>query len=316
MGRIVLTRSVLVAALAIAGGRAEAQAPLTVTLEGTFTKLDGASCPDDGSILPRTGSSFALTYAYDAGQAPAWGVPGIARYDFSGAPNQVGLVVNGVKLFETNSFKAYVRNSDIDGLILEAWLTDQPEWVGFGLYFYDFSATALGSVALPTSAPNLAAWPSQHVVALGTNVRGPSCGVEDGAIAGFQIQGDVTKVTSGPAILEVAIDIKPGSGSPATVALGSAGVIPVAILSSADFDATTVLPESVSLAGAKVRLIGRAGRYSCASSDVDGDGRLDLLCHVETAQFFLEPGESLAVLEAETTDGRLLRGQDTVRIVH
>lgn len=140
--------------------------------------------------------------------------------------------------------------------------------------------------------------------------------MEDGAIAGFQIQGDVTKVTSGPAILEVAIDIKPGSGSPATVALGSAGVIPVAILSSADFDATTVLPESVSLAGAKVRLIGRAGRYSCASSDVDGDGRLDLLCHVETAQFFLEPGESLAVLEAETTDGRLLRGQDTVRIVH
>jgi len=89
----------------------------------------------------------------------------------------------------------------------------------------------------------------------------------------------------------------------------------VAILSSPTFDATQVDPASVSLAGAKVRLLGRGGRYSASFQDVNGDGRLDLLCHVETASFFLELGESLAVLEAETLDGRAIRGQETIRIV-
>jgi hypothetical protein len=116
------------------------------------------------------------------------------------------------------------------------------------------------------------------------------------------------------AVIPVLIKIKPGSDEP-SINLASAGVIPVAILSSPTFDATQVDPASVSLAGAKVKLIGKAGRYSCSFEDVNGDGRLDLMCHVETASFFLETGESLAVLEAETFDGRAIRGQETVRIV-
>lgn len=112
----------------------------------------------------------------------------------------------------------------------------------------------------------------------------------------------------------VKIDIKPGS-YPNSINLSSAGVVPVAILSSEDFDALTVVPESVSLAGASVALIGKGDKYSCHAEDVNGDGRPDLVCQVVTAQFMLLPGDSEATLEGSTTTGQLIYGSDTVRIV-
>jgi probable HAF family extracellular repeat protein len=116
------------------------------------------------------------------------------------------------------------------------------------------------------------------------------------------------------AILEVTIDIKPGS-VPNTINLGSAGVVPVAILSSPTFDAQEVNPETVRLAGASVKLIGKGDRFSCAVEDVNGDGLPDLLCHIVTAQFALQPEDTVAVLEAETFSGQRLRGEDSIQIV-
>jgi hypothetical protein len=114
--------------------------------------------------------------------------------------------------------------------------------------------------------------------------------------------------------ITVTIDIKPGSDIK-SINLGSAGVVPVAILSSSTFDATQVNPATVSLAGAKVKLIGKGDKYSCSAQDVNGDGLFDLLCHVVTAQFMIEPGDSIAVLEANTFDGQAIRGQNSIRIV-
>jgi len=71
----------------------------------------------------------------------------------------------------------------------------------------------------------------------------------------------------------------------------------------------------VTLAGAAVRLIGKASKYSCQAKDVNSDGLTDLLCHVETTQLAIQPGESAAVLEARTFTGEAVRGEDTVRIV-
>ena len=111
------------------------------------------------------------------------------------------------------------------------------------------------------------------------------------------------------------IDIKPGS-DPNSINLGAAGVIPVAILSSETFDATTVDPDTVSLAGAKVKMVGRSNRFMCHQEDVNADGRLDLLCQVENlTQFLTEEGQTIAVLEATTLDGLPIRGEDTVNIV-
>lgn len=112
----------------------------------------------------------------------------------------------------------------------------------------------------------------------------------------------------------VAIDIKPRD-FPNAINLSSAGVIPVAILSSPAFNATDIDPATVSLAGATVRLIGRGSKYSCAPDDVNDDGLPDLVCHVETAAFMIESGDSVAILDAHTFSGRAVRGQDSVRIV-
>lgn len=118
--------------------------------------------------------------------------------------------------------------------------------------------------------------------------------------------------TLGP--LHIDIDIKPGD-SHNSINLASAGVIPVAILSSPTFDARTVNPETVTLAGARVKVVGKSDKFLAHEEDVNGDGLLDLVCQVYTAQFLIEPGESTAVLEARTFDGIEIRGEDTVRIV-
>lgn len=114
--------------------------------------------------------------------------------------------------------------------------------------------------------------------------------------------------------LTVAIDIMPGSDDN-SINLGSAGVVPVAILSSPTFDATQVDPASVTLAGAEVRLIGRGSKYSCSAEDVNGDGLLDLLCHIETASFLLQAGDTSAELLGSTFAGQQIQGADSIRIV-
>lgn len=62
-------------------------------------------------------------------------------------------------------------------------------------------------------------------------------------------------------------------------------------------------------------LVGRTAKWLCHDEDVNEDGLLDLICQVETEQFFIEEGESVAVLEAETFDGVAVRGEDTINIV-
>lgn len=111
----------------------------------------------------------------------------------------------------------------------------------------------------------------------------------------------------------VTIDIKPGS-HPNSINLGSHGTVPVAILSTADFDATTVDPLSVTLANAHVKLKGK-GTPMASSQDVNGDGRLDLVVHVETEALELSPTSKKAILDGKTFSGMVIRGLDSVRVV-
>ncbi len=113
--------------------------------------------------------------------------------------------------------------------------------------------------------------------------------------------------------LQVSVDIKPG-GNPNSINLKSKGTVPVAILSTDGFDATTVDPETVKLANAPVKTK-KNGTLMAAQEDVDGDGRLDLLVHVDTQDLKLEESDTEAVLEAKTFSGAALNGSDSVRIV-
>jgi hypothetical protein len=116
------------------------------------------------------------------------------------------------------------------------------------------------------------------------------------------------------ATFEIDIDIKPGSDSNC-INLGSAGVILVAALSSATFDATQIDPASVTLAGASIKRVGKSDKFPANYEDVNGDGLLDLVCQVLTEELLIEPGESMASFEAETFDAISVRGEDSVCIV-
>src|SRR6266568_2136528 len=116
-----------------------------------------------------------------------------------------------------------------------------------------------------------------------------------------------------PEVITVAIDIKPGTAQN-TINLGSGGNVPVAILSSDRFDATAVDPRSVRLAGAGVALKGD-GAPAAFTDDVNGDGRLALVVHVETEALQLSASDTQAVLTADTFDARAIAGADSVRIV-
>lgn len=119
-------------------------------------------------------------------------------------------------------------------------------------------------------------------------------------------------------VLGVVIDIKPGS-FPNSINLGSNGTVPVAIFSTATFDATSIDPLTVSLAGAGVRIRGRAPQFRL--HDVNNDGLLDMVIHVETEALELSDTDTEAALTASAdTDGdglsdTIIRGLDTVRVV-
>ncbi|MBP1776563.1 MAG: beta-propeller repeat protein [candidate division NC10 bacterium] len=113
---------------------------------------------------------------------------------------------------------------------------------------------------------------------------------------------------------EIDIDIKPGS-QPNSINLGSNGTVPVAILSTPDFDASSVKPDSVTLAGATVRVTGK-GTPMASLQDVNGDGVPDLVVHVSTEALEVTGGTDVeVVLSGLTVDGRLIEGRDTIRVV-
>ena len=119
------------------------------------------------------------------------------------------------------------------------------------------------------------------------------------------------------------IDVKPGS-DPNSINLASNGLIAVAIFTTDDFDATTVDAATVDFAGALA--------VQWALEDVDGDGDLDMVLHVNIhdtnleeiyAQLLLDDVNAEGVLDStrqeasvsltgETTDDQQFIGTDDV----
>ncbi|MDP2948419.1 MAG: hypothetical protein Q8P22_02635 [Chloroflexota bacterium] len=131
------------------------------------------------------------------------------------------------------------------------------------------------------------------------------------SMAGLAIFGEPT-VGGGPK--EVDVDIKPGS-DPNSIKLSNKGVIPVAILTTASFDATTVDPSTVCFGDAE-----DATQRDCTEAhamghiaDADGDGDLDLVLHYETGATGIDPGDTEACLTGETFGGDAIQGCDAVR---
>jgi hypothetical protein len=93
--------------------------------------------------------------------------------------------------------------------------------------------------------------------------------------------------------------------------LGSKGVLPVAVLSTATFSARTVNPSSV--------LFGATGNEAVpvksAFEDVNHDRRPDLVLHFRVEQTGIRPKDTAAILTGATWDGTIVIGQDSIRTV-
>lgn len=108
--------------------------------------------------------------------------------------------------------------------------------------------------------------------------------------------------------LQAVIDIKPG-GNVNSINLKSKGVVPVAVLTTENFDALNIDSESVIFAGAY------AVRWQV--EDVDGDQDNDVLFHFKTEDLTdLSSDGTEAVLTGSTIDGIPFSGMDSVNIVH
>ncbi|MFQ6119553.1 MAG: hypothetical protein ACE5KE_06680, partial [Methanosarcinales archaeon] len=104
----------------------------------------------------------------------------------------------------------------------------------------------------------------------------------------------------------VDIDIKPGS-YPSSINLKSKGVTPVAVLTNDFFDVKDIVIDSVVFAGANP-LRGKL-------EDVDNDNDLDLILHFSTQSLQLDPTDTESTLTGQLTDGALIKGTDSIRIV-
>jgi hypothetical protein len=110
-------------------------------------------------------------------------------------------------------------------------------------------------------------------------------------------------------VLQVAIDIKPGSaGSP--INGSNRGRIPVAVLGSATFDVADVDVTTLAFGPNGARLAHRNGPHV---KDTDHDRMDDLLAHFRTAEAGIAPGEEEACVTGELLDGTPFEGCDSIR---
>lgn len=125
-----------------------------------------------------------------------------------------------------------------------------------------------------------------------------------------------------PRKINVDIDIKPGS-YPNAINKNGKGVIPVAILGSADFDVKQIDVSTLSFAGMAVRVKGN-DKPQCSIDDVSGDfstpegapdGYDDLVCQFvdDTSSWMVGDGE--ATLTGQLLDGTPFEGTDSIKVV-
>jgi hypothetical protein len=123
--------------------------------------------------------------------------------------------------------------------------------------------------------------------------------------------GGPTPFLLGPAFADlggtvITVDIHPGNDA-TRMNPRSRGRVPVAILTTAAFDATTVDLDSVELGP------DRALPYKTTLEDVDGDGDLDAVLHYWAMETGVGCGASAATLRGHTDSGQSFRGTDSVR---
>jgi len=119
-----------------------------------------------------------------------------------------------------------------------------------------------------------------------------------------------------PPTIMAPIDIKPCSDPNSINCNNENQVIAVAILTSEDFDATTVDHTTVTFEGAsETHVDKKSGEARRHEEDVDGDGDTDLVFHFRLGDTDLTCDSTEGTLTGETFDGQAIEGTDAVRMI-
>ncbi len=137
---------------------------------------------------------------------------------------------------------------------------------------------------------------------------GPGHAYFDNVSLASTATGDVTGCAIPPSDITVDVDIKPGSDvNP--INTRSKGVIPVAILTTDDFDATTVDASTVEFGPGGASIAHKKAHLE----DVDDDGDIDLVMHFRTQDAGISSGDVKVCLTG-VADGTDITGCDVVRV--
>jgi uncharacterized protein (DUF2141 family) len=306
---------------------ADAGGPYSVD-EGSTIVLDGTGSSDpDGN---------PLTYLWEPeSQPPAWFLDdhGLAAPTFEARDNMaVNLTLNVYDQVEalTDSDGATVTvnnvaptvNAGLDqsitsnddfnfsGTFSDPGIVDNP-W-SFTIDWGDGSADTQGV----KNSQNSAIMASHSYCAAGSYTVSLSVTDKDG-------EADTDAMGLTVEFLQVGIDIRPG-GTPNPVSLKGKGTVPVAILSSAGFDATAIDPATLTIgddSGADTPVATKPnGTYMAEVQDVNGDGSPDLLVHFRVdalvANGDLTPTTTSLVLKGFLQDDCTnFLGEDAVTVV-
>ena len=117
-------------------------------------------------------------------------------------------------------------------------------------------------------------------------------------------------------VLVVEVDVKPGIDPNLINCNNLNGVIPVAILSSEQFDATSVDHTTVSFEGAcEAHVSSKTGELRRHEEDVDGNGYTDLVFHFLMSDSDLDCDSTMGKIVGETFSGETFEGSDLVQMV-
>ncbi len=155
----------------------------------------------------------------------------------------------------------------------------------------------------------------RHAVPFGDNTEFPGQIDEvelfNRALTGDEILAIANAGSAGKCkVVAIDIDIKPGS-FPNSINPRSRGVIPVAILTTDIFDATTVDLTTVRFGPTGTE----AAPVRFALEDVDGDGDTDVIAHFDTQETGVVCGNTSAFLTGETFGGQAIMGSDVINTV-
>jgi hypothetical protein len=283
----------------------------TASNSGTFSDVDGDAVTLSASIgsLTTTASGWAWSFATTDGPAQSQTVT-ITGTDALGAATNAtfSLVVQNVTPSVnagSNSTVASNQSFAFSGSFSDAGVIDNPwSWkITWGDGSQNTGSTASQAAAITANHQFCGA--ANYTVTLYVTDK-------DGAEGSASRTVTVTYVP-------VTVDILQKS-----VNLGSKGMLPVAVLSTATFDATTLDPATIVLGdetGSDTPVAKRNNsRYFASAEDVNGDGRLDLVLQFSVpalvANGDLTSSTTSLVLRGFLADGCTnVRGSNTVVIV-